>query len=270
MKYFKGVLVLLVAALLLGCPGGGSDGGAGTGGGASGAAGGGQAGGAGASGGAAGGSGASGGAGAGGSGGAGGSAAGDASGDFQALVANTANLEYNVQYHIASNYEGESMSYEYSIALKNKNMMMHTYIDYQGEVMDSWSYVLDNKVYGCNNYGGEMVCLTLSEYEEDLSTSLTSDVESNPGNYDISNRPSRTVAGITAKCFGLGGPQMQGASEVCYSPEGVPLYMRVTQPEGEFLMEATSAQIGNVPDSVFELPVEPTSIEDMWGTGTYG
>jgi hypothetical protein len=259
MDYFKGILVLMVAALLLGCPGetppatappadggaapGPADGGAvpdDTGG-----------------------------------GGAvpddttgGGSAAtGDASDEFESLFANVASVEYKVSYETTISSEGETFTSTSTMTLKGQKMRTDSYVEYAGETSQSSTYILEDGLYICT-YDPQATCMkfgTSEDYEESETGALADEVESNPGDYDIYNRPSRTIAGINAKCFGFSGADLEGDFEVCYSSEGVMLYLHYAFEDNEYTTIATSAQIGSVSDSEFVLPAEPMDLEDIMG-----
>jgi len=261
--------VLLIAALLLGCPGGGGETPATTpseGGGAA-PAGGGAApdtGGA-AAGPAAGGAVSDGG---GGAAADGGQAAGtDASSEFESMFANVASLEYKVDYETTITSGGETLTSASTMVLKGQKMRTDTQFEYQGETSRTSTYFIEDGIYVCT-FDPQATCMKLGsaeEYEEDETSAMAEEVESNPEDYSIYSRPSRTIAGINAMCFGFTGADIEGDLEVCYAPQGVMLYMHYAYGSDEYTMIATSAQIGSVSDSEFVLPAEPIDLGDIYG-----
>jgi len=264
MVYFKGILVLMVAALLLGCPGGGTDtvpttpadnGGAAPDAGdavpdAGGAV-----------------------PDAGGEtpddDGSGSTTVSDSTDDFETLVANSLNLEYKATYETTIISDGETLSSTSTMVLKGEKMRTDTTTEYDGEVMQSSIYLLEDGVYICS-FDPETTCLFFGgseDYEtaDSAGSTLTDQVADSPDNYDIFAKPSRTIAGITAPCFGFAGFDIDGEFETCYSSEGLNLYTHYSYGTDEYTMIATSVQIGSVSDSEFVLPAEPLDLEDLLG-----
>ena len=249
MNNLQGMIVLFVAALLLGCPGGGTP--ADT---------------------------AGGGADTGGTGGGTRPSGGtmddgddgstmdedgmldDANDEFEALVENSADLAYLAEYELTITLGGEEMSYMYTNAIKGSNFMSRTYGTILGTYTDSSVYLLGDKQYTCSVVEGETTCYEFPGGEEPFSTSA----EGLPEDMELFKAPGRSVAGVAATCFTSTYENTE--NELCYSREGVLLYLR-SDHEGDVLtLEATRVQVGNVPDSTFDLPAEPTSIEDLWGS----
>jgi len=117
-------------------------------------------------------------------------------------------------------------------------------------------FFIDNKAYSCTK--SPKMCI-ISEQAQKPSTG-TESVEKNIEQSTIVSKPSRVIAGKTAKCFEVSNAQ--GSFEVCYSNEGIMLYSKVSLQGKTFEMTATDYST-TVQDSVFELPAEPQDINAM-------
>jgi len=173
---------------------------------------------------------------------------GDAKGVFSGLLANKAPT-YMVTYDI----KGEDQLSEMTLYFKNKNMRY----DSVTHEKKSSVFILDSKMYSCSYE--PLMCVFLSGQTETPQTG-TEEIEKNVNNYNIIAKPSRKIAGTTAKCFEL--VAAQATSEVCYSNEGVPLYTKSSLSGKTFEMTATEYST-SVSDSVFTLPAEPQDINAM-------
>ena len=95
----------------------------------------------------------------------------------------------------------------------------------------------------------------MTDSGEAKQSSLTGEetIEENINSYDLQMLASRTIAGAQAKCYRISGGS--SSSDICYSKEGVMLYLKTSNAE----MTATDYST-NVPDSYFILPAQPQSM----------
>ena len=86
------------------------------------------------------------------------------------------------------------------------------------------------------------------------------EVAADPGKYSPVSAGTMQAAGITASCYAMAN--LSGSAvKACFSPDGVPLYMKFTFTFGtgkEIELAASSYKTG-VPDSDFELPAIPAN-----------
>lgn len=141
-----------------------------------------------------------------------------------------------------------------------------TRFDTTSQGQTSSIYVIDRTAYLCMNLEGSPICYSTTMPDEDLSTTVAQEASK----YTITPLPPRTVAGLIGSCWSFSGAGIEGTMESCYSPEGVLLYSSVIVQGQAMVTEATSVQIGNVADSEFTLPTEPTALPTYGDYGAYG
>ncbi len=117
-------------------------------------------------------------------------------------------------------------------------------------------YFMDQIVYSCSP--GQCVDLGNATPPRTMSDQFNANLEGQI----VSARPSRVIAGVTAKCFGFSDPSSLTDVETCYSPENVMLYAR-TSVAGEATEIKAVEYSTTVSDSVFELPSEPEDLSAL-------
>jgi len=155
---------------------------------------------------------------------------------------------FMVRYDI----KGQEALTEMTMYSKNGNMRYDT-VSHGNQ---SSLFLIDNKIYSCS-YDPKM-CVFFSGETEKPKTGIEN-VEQNVANETVISKPSRTIAGMTAKCFAVTDGQ---SSEACYSSDGVLLYVKSESNGNVYEMTATDYST-SVSDSVFALPAEPQDINAM-------
>lgn len=173
---------------------------------------------------------------------------GDAKGILTGLIGSKAPT-YMVSYDITGGNDLSKMT----MYFKSGKMRYDT----EAHGNKSSLFVMDNTIYTCS-FEPKM-CISLGQQNETPKTG-TENVEKNLENYNIVAKPSRTIAGTTAKCFALSNAD--GAAEACYSSQGVPLYMKSTSQGSVYEMTATDYST-SVSDSAFTLPAEPQDLNAL-------
>ena len=143
---------------------------------------------------------------------------------------------------------------EITMAFKGGKIRYDTVTEAEGQKTTTSVFMIDGKNYICMEKPQKM-CIISSSGEATPATG-TEEIEKNPNNYKMVPLPSKTIAGTTAKCFRVTSGTT--SSDVCYSKEGVMLYIKSNEME----MTATSYTT-NVPDSTFELPSQPQDLNAM-------
>ena len=183
---------------------------------------------------------------------------------FKSLLAGSDSLQYKVDYTTTTDSEGETMTTSTTMVVKGKKFRTDT----QVEGYKTSTYLLEDGVFICTYEGGAS-CLSFPD-SMSQEESVTDMAASSPDDYSILARPSRTVAGTMASCFGLAGAGVEGDVEVCYSADGVMLYTHVKSTGGEYSMVATSYQHGSIADSEFTLPAQPQVFDIEGMMAAYG
>jgi hypothetical protein len=153
------------------------------------------------------------------------------------LVETMANqIVYKADYDVVAQGQTSQMTQYF----KGGNMRM----DITAQGFEMRSYLLEDRFYACNMATGSWMCQEIA-YQKDVSQ----DVQENIQNYEVTELPSRVIAGTTADCYLVKAEQ--GDVEYCYA-EYVPLYIKTSASE----MTATSYS-KSVSSSDLELPAEP-------------
>jgi hypothetical protein len=90
---------------------------------------------------------------------------------------------------------------------------------------------------------GEMLSSEVDSIQEGATASTS----------EVTRAAGRTIAGIAADCYDFRDTIENTSGTVCYSPEGVPLFMETEGPEGVFKLEATTYGT-SVSEADFEAP----------------
>ncbi|MDP2328599.1 MAG: hypothetical protein Q8M79_11015 [Dehalococcoidia bacterium] len=96
-----------------------------------------------------------------------------------------------------------------------------------------------------------------------LGEMLTSEVDSiqegaTATTSEVTRAAGRTIAGIGADCYDFRDTAENTTGTMCYSPEGVPLFIETESPEGVFKLEATTYGT-SVSEADFEAPFPVTA-----------
>ena len=168
-------------------------------------------------------------------------------------------LEYSVVYDYS--FAGQVMSMTQYV--KGDKMRM----DMSVMGMESRSYMSDDSFVSCLNQAGSWFCFDSSQGDgSDLDSFSVDDPLSADDLIDfegeVKNAPSRVVAGVQAKCFEV--IFEEDTYTYCYSDSGIPLVFEGDGDFGSWSMIAKEFS-SSVASSVFDLPAEISSPEDMMG-----
>ena len=172
-------------------------------------------------------------------------------------------VEYMVSYDMTSTYEGEKTTTTMAMYIKGENVRTDT----SYEEIESRFYNVDKKSTSCTNQEGEWMCIEFG-IEEDNEDSTVEEVDFEDDYYEsdsivIKKDGTMNVAGTTATCYKIEDiVDIEYSYRICYSKEGVPLYMEMKQDgmESKFVATAYSSK---VKDSDFDLPAQPIDYGSM-------
>lgn len=191
------------------------------------------------------------------------SAGGDWADKFSSLAAMKKNLEFSVTYDYSMVDESTNAIESYTMTqyfAKNKYRM-----DSKIGLNEMSIFMVDNKFTTCNKQDGAWQCFIMpSDEKQEDPTSQFSAIEDNPSDTDATYAGTKSIAGTTAYCYNVkwSVPGEVGEIEVCYSKEGVPLYMKTVAGESKTELKATKYST-SVSDSDFEPPAEPMDMAAM-------
>jgi len=175
----------------------------------------------------------------------------DAKADITALMEKRAK-EYKITYEL-STASGPQTVTEITMAFKGNNKRIDSTGSVNGAEMTNSVFILSDKAYLCTEQPQKMCIITNYQEAKESSFTGSEDFENNLFRYNIQALPSRTIAGVNAKCYRL---VSQSTADICYSNDGIILHIKTEQAE----MTAKSYST-TVPDSLFVLPAQPQSIE---------
>jgi len=131
----------------------------------------------------------------------------------------------------------------------------HMRVDSNVLDIESQTFIVGDSITACTNFGS-WSCTAVGEFYV-ASDGAQDDIQENIDAYNIDQISSKTIAGISATCFEITGDDFE--YEMCFSPEGVPVYVRSPTAQGDVTLTASSYSL-SVSDSVFDLPAEPTEL----------
>jgi hypothetical protein len=190
---------------------------------------------------------------------------GSVSDAFLNILGMKSTLQYRVAYSIISNAGGQQTVSQMTQYMKGTDKLR---MDSSFESMESRTYLVDGAYYSCSSQQGTWTCMKITIPADDSTTSMD-DVALHKDDYQITADGTMQVAGVTAACYRVTGKSIE-YSRSCYSPEGVPLYVKMTSISqgGAFdtEMEATSYST-SVSDSDFALPATATALPSVPSSG---
>jgi hypothetical protein len=180
----------------------------------------------------------------------------DARDDFKALIGKKSSLSYMVEYDMTSSGTGGSTSGVMTQYVKGTKFRTDTVA--QG--VESRTLLLADGMFSCSNQG-EWTCMKITVPE---TKDPAKEAEDNAESSQVTALPSRTIAGVSTKCFRV--IVSDGQVDYCLSPEGVPLYMKSSgEKDGvSYSSELTAKRYStSVSDSAFELPAEAQDLSEL-------
>ncbi len=119
--------------------------------------------------------------------------------------------------------------------------------------VETQTFIVDEEITTCTKIGS-WTCTSIGEYES-TTDETQEEIKGNIDDYTVKEVASRNIAGVSATCFQITDSEIE--YEMCFSTEGVPLYIRSPTPEGDVVMTATSYSL-SVDSSVFtDFPAQP-------------
>lgn len=175
----------------------------------------------------------------------------DAKGDLKDIMDNKA-TNFMATYEISG---VESFS-EMSLYWKDDKFRY----DFENEEGKGSLFFMDGKLYSCSKQDDQDICVDMGEQEapETFANQFSADLD----NYNIFSKPSRTIAGQTARCYGFTDTENDVDWESCYSNDNALLYSKTTNAEQTIELKATKYS-KSVSDADFELPAEPQDVSAM-------
>jgi len=177
-------------------------------------------------------------------------------GKFKELIGMSGPLKYTASYEMT----GQGMESSRTDYIDGSTMRMDT----ASEGMESRVYVLSEGSYVCSKQGAEWSCMggAKSEDEDASDRYDAAKAYSNVVEQDITFAGTETIAGETGQCYDVSVdiPNVgKSESHVCYTSDGIMLRTESANSD----MIATSVSRGSPGSDKFELPAEPTSLEDL-------
>jgi hypothetical protein len=203
-----------------------------------------------------------------------GTANGDADAELDDLAAlageASEGVTAKVTYRITTEADGESFEGEWVLVQRPPDSRFEIVAEEDGVEMRTIIITAGGKSYLCFSSGGEESCLaTEAETVQgqtasldplfDIPREIAEDIE-DVGLLDSSRR---TIAGVDATCFTVSSALAGlGEGEVCFSDDGLLLYMRGESDSESSTFEATSVST-DVTDADFEPPYEIFELPDI-------
>ena len=179
-----------------------------------------------------------------------------------------AGLTVRVTYDVTSEAGGETIEAEWVVVQRPPDSRVEFSSTGGDEASRTIIISAGGNAYLCTSASGEEICLvTGTDAAEgqtapisaffDLSQQITEDVSA----VDIVERSEREIAGLDATCFDVDSELAGlGRGEVCYSDEGLLLFLEGDVDGASSTFEATSVST-DVTDADFEPPYEIRTFE---------
>ncbi len=172
----------------------------------------------------------------------------DATTAFKALALKKAALSYQVTYHLTSLVNELTIQSEMTQYFKKTKSRIDTGVKTR--------VYMDGKTFSMCTNQGTWYCSSSKQQSLEYGNAPKG-IELYADRYHMESLPPRSIAGTTASCFRI---VEENTTEYCFSPEGVPLYLKSASNTDRFEysgeMVAQSYNL-SVPDSAFDLPAEP-------------
>ncbi len=196
---------------------------------------------------------------------------GEGLGDLESLAAAAAEgVIAKVTYSITTEGGGETTEGEWVLVQRPPDSRIEISSTEGGEEVRTIIISAGGKSYLCFALAGEESCLVTEEDEAgaeaaplDILFDIPSAIAGGVEGVDIGPASQRTIAGLNAICFTIGGGLIElGEGEVCFSNEGLLLYLQGEAEGISSTFEATSVDT-DVTDADFEPPYEIIDLGDL-------
>ncbi len=198
---------------------------------------------------------------------------GEALQELEALAAEaTEGITAKVTYRVVTETDGETMEGEWVLVQRPPDSRFEIAGEEGGEEFRTIIISAGGNSYLCTSVAGEESCLATEAEEAEASAaaldplfSVPEELTAGGEDIDITDTSHRSIAGVDATCFTISGALAdvgEGEGEVCFSDEGLLLYMRGQSAGSSVLFEATSAST-DVTDADFEPPYDILELPDL-------
>jgi hypothetical protein len=190
----------------------------------------------------------------------------NANADAVPFFAGLSKIEYQVDYDMTTNANGQKFSGKLRQFIKGKDLLR---MDMTTQGIETRTFIKGDEFFSCNKAQGNWMCITIDMKDaKDNANEMRDQIAKDPAKYTYRKLPSRTIAGTVTSCWAV--TVEQSDAEYCFSADGVPLYIKVDgkQDGATFTSEMTATSYSkSVAASDFTLPAEPGQGFDM---GAYG
>jgi hypothetical protein len=177
-----------------------------------------------------------------------------------------------VTYRFTSEAGGEVVEGEWVLVQRPPDSRFEFVSTVGGEEFRTIIISAEGESYLCSSGGGEGTCLTADIGDTEAQTAPLAPLFDVPGDLaaattgvDLIDRSERSIAGLDATCFTVSsGISGLGEGEVCFSEDGLLLFLRSGTNGDGVTFEATSAST-DVTDDDFEPPFEVIDLGDLGG-----
>jgi hypothetical protein len=205
-----------------------------------------------------------------GDGGGGGGGGGDDSLQELATLAGEAGegVIAKVTYRITTETDGETFEGEWVLVQRPPDSRFEIAGTEDGEEGRTIIITTGGKSYLCLSGGVEETCFAAEDVEAQLAPldplfNIPREIAEGVEDVGLVDSSQRTIAGVDATCFTVSSALAGlGEGEVCFSDDGLLLYMRGESDGESFIFEATSVST-DVTDADFEPPYEIFELPDF-------
>ena len=188
----------------------------------------------------------------------------DAKDEFESYFTKS-NLQWKIAYDLKSNAGGEEMTSQMTQYMKGETRF-RTDMAYEG--MESRVYVVDETFTMCTKQNNDWSCFKSEPSEDDATVDTQEweeEYETNEENYRITSDGTKTVAGVSTKCFKVSEiTNTDAIVRYCFASDGAPLYIYMS--DDDYMSEMTATSYSKtVSDSDFTPPAEAQDIGAMYG-----
>ena len=193
---------------------------------------------------------------------------GDGVSDLEALAAEAGEgVTARVTYRVTTEADGETFEGEWVLVQRPPDTRFEIAGEEGGEEFRTIIITTGGKSYLCTSAAGQESCLATEADAADAGASpldLLSDMPQELAeDADLVDTSNRKIAGVDAACFTVkSGLADLGEGEVCFSDEGLLLYMSSGVDGASSVFEATSVS-SDVTDADFEPPYEVVELPDL-------
>ena len=201
----------------------------------------------------------------------GGGGGGGALEDLAALAGESAEgIIAKITYRVTTETDGETFEGEWVLVQRPPDSRIEISSTEGGEESRTIIINAGGKSYLCFSSAGEGSCLVTEEDEAgaaaaplNLLFNIPSEIAGGVEGVDIGDTSQRSIAGVDATCFTIGGGLAElGEGEICFSDGGLLLYMQGEVAGSSSTFEATSVST-DVTDADFEPPYDVLELPDL-------